>query len=966
MSATTSHCLPGALVSLATQRRSIYPVFLLVILISLLIGESRAGDFGQLFFPHMMFEARDPQPKLVIETGAHESKVNSVAIDKSCKFVVSGSQDQTVRLWSEGRLAQTWRLPDNDGHSNVLAVAMSFDAQKIAAVGDTGLYLLDVRGRDAKKISTLPSRFAGFRYEFTHLVSGARLTFSSDGNRLAVSVGRVGFRLFDMGSGQEIDSASTKPDKAVDASFFGDGRLITVSKDGSLRLYDQELRLLKSTKTRNAGARASRISAQSSGKYVAVAYEGNTQIEVYSVDDLRFEFSVEANSFDNAVSWSPDGEKLIAAGAYFARGSDKIWRSNLIVWSGAGRGARREQPASLDRVTDIQTCAGGFAFSSVDTKVGFVDWDGVEIWTRSGVAADFAKIENRFLASPDGRKIGFGMKRGSPATFLLLEISHAALRSAKDDDRRDLKPSDLARGSLSLQDGTRRLVAEKGLLQYNEGSKNIWRKEGPADVRSVSLTDDSGLVLAAFGDGTIRWYNKSNGTELLALFVNEENLRWIAWTPSGYFMASPGGEDMIGWRIYWGEQRSPDFYGASRFRDQFSRPDIVQKVLSTLDEAKAVEEADDAAHNRSNRTPLTKSLPPIIKILSPANGSVVQSREIVVQYELRSPSSLPIDTVEVLIDGLRPRGIHRLDSKMDRPRIERQVINIPDKDVQLTVFARSGSLTSEVATIDLKWGGAPNLDKVLKAKLYGVLVGVSNYGLRFAAKDAEDFAEALRFQKGEDEKSLYRDVELKTLTNGKATTEAIKEALAWLERSVTGQDVALVFLAGHGLTDSNQRYRYLAWDSNPSFPERNSLEGAVLIDRLRSIAGKKVVFLDTCYAGQVINAGTSTYINRIVQELADSRNGILAFASSSGNMPSQEDEKWQNGVFTRALIEGLPESGRKGKSPARKGVISAAALNLWLAERVEELTNGRQLPVMQNPDAVPNVPLFVAEKVSMK
>ena len=55
------------------------------------------------------------------------------------------------------------------------------------------------------------------------------------------------------------------------------------------------------------------------------------------------------------------------------------------------------------------------------------------------------------------------------------------------------------------------------------------------------------LLVVASRDGTIRWLRGSDGVELLALFVDVPTRRWVAWTPTGYYMASPGGEDLIGW-----------------------------------------------------------------------------------------------------------------------------------------------------------------------------------------------------------------------------------------------------------------------------------------------------------------------------------------------------------------------------------------------------------------------------------
>jgi hypothetical protein len=39
----------------------------------------------------------------------------------------------------------------------------------------------------------------------------------------------------------------------------------------------------------------------------------------------------------------------------------------------------------------------------------------------------------------------------------------------------------------------------------------------------------------------------------------------LAWTPKGYFVASPGAEDLIGWYVNCGFDTAPDLYPASTF-----------------------------------------------------------------------------------------------------------------------------------------------------------------------------------------------------------------------------------------------------------------------------------------------------------------------------------------------------------------------------------------------------------------
>ena len=108
----------------------------------------------------------------------------------------------------------------------------------------------------------------------------------------------------------------------------------------------------------------------------------------------------------------------------------------------------------------------------------------------------------------------------------------------------------------------------------------------------VNFSADGEIVAAACEDGTIRWLRWSDGQELLAFFVEPQSRKWVAWTPTGYYMASAGGEDLIGWQVNRGWEQEADFFPASQFRAQYNRPDIVRLVLQTRDEAEAVRRAN--------------------------------------------------------------------------------------------------------------------------------------------------------------------------------------------------------------------------------------------------------------------------------------------------------------------------------------------------------------------------------------
>jgi len=123
-----------------------------------------------------------------------------------------------------------------------------------------------------------------------------------------------------------------------------------------------------------------------------------------------------------------------------------------------------------------------------------------------------------------------------------------------------------------------------------------------------------------------------------------------------------------------------------------------------------------------------------------------------------------------------------------------------------------------------------------------------------------------------------------------------------------------------------------------------------------SLAGKTILFIDTCHAGNIMGArGVATDITGIVNELASAENGAVVFASSTGRQNSFEDLAWGNGAFTKAVVEGI--SGKADYTG--KGKITINMLDLYISERVKELTGGKQTPATAKPQTIPDFPLVL-------
>ena len=83
--------------------------------------------------------------------------------------------------------------------------------------------------------------------------------------------------------------------------------------------------------------------------------------------------------------------------------------------------------------------------------------------------------------------------------------------------------------------------------------------------------------------------------------------------------------------------------------------------------------------------------------------------------------------------------------------------------------------------------------------------------------------------------------------------------------------------------------------------------------------------------------------------------GVVIMAASTGNELSQERPEWGHGAFTKALLEGFD-----GKADVnRDGIVDMKEIDLYVTNRVKELTNGEQHPTTEIPRIMPNFPLMV-------
>ncbi len=217
-------------------------------------------------------EAQDlyERPVLVVDPGLHTAISKTAAADAAGRFVVTGSYDKTVRIWSaaDGKLLRTIRMPAGPGHIGaIFAVAMSPDGDVVAAAGyGEGQRIISIYVFD-RGSGKMISRIVG-------LPNGVHeLAFSADGRYLAATCGSGGLRVFDRDKNwSEAFRDEAYGDQSYGAAFTEDGRLATSSYDGEIRLYDPNFRLVATQKKELSGHFPDRIAFSPDGKVLAVGY----------------------------------------------------------------------------------------------------------------------------------------------------------------------------------------------------------------------------------------------------------------------------------------------------------------------------------------------------------------------------------------------------------------------------------------------------------------------------------------------------------------------------------------------------------------------------------------------------------------------------------------------------------------------------------------------------------------------
>jgi WD40 repeat protein len=236
-------------------------------------------------------------PRLVVPIG-HTGIVNSVAFSPDGKYVLTGSDDQTAKLWDR----YGHQIVSFSGHiSNVSSVAFSPNGQYVLTGSwDKTAKLWDLSGQQIRS-------FVG------HVSSIYAVAFSPDGKYILTGSEDQTAKLWDL-SGQQIQSFHGHTLNVSAVAFSPDGqRVLTGSWDTTAKLWDLSGNQIQSFEG-HKGIITS-VAFSPDGQSVLTAGSDDYTAKLWDLSGKTIQSFYEFGCVVTSVTFSPDG-KFILAGSF--------------------------------------------------------------------------------------------------------------------------------------------------------------------------------------------------------------------------------------------------------------------------------------------------------------------------------------------------------------------------------------------------------------------------------------------------------------------------------------------------------------------------------------------------------------------------------------------------------------------------------------------------------------------------
>jgi uncharacterized caspase-like protein len=281
-----------------------------------------------------------------------------------------------------------------------------------------------------------------------------------------------------------------------------------------------------------------------------------------------------------------------------------------------------------------------------------------------------------------------------------------------------------------------------------------------------------------------------------------------------------------------------------------------------------------------------------------------------------------------------------------------QIAGAPtSKMIDASIPLNAGSNEIRLEARDITGSVSNEIIKVLrnKPKLFGLFIGIGRYAdkeiptLTYAKNDAEELYRLFAQQKA------FESPQLRLLIDEQATRANITEGLAYFLAKAAPQDLAIIFLAGHGMQEAGE-YFFIPYDAVKANLFGTAVKDVEFESSMRRIVARRVILLtDTCHSGGIVsttrNRGSADGMHNYLQTLTKAE-GRITISASEFSEVSLEDARLQHGIFSYYLLQGL----LGGADSNQDQMVGVMELYRYISEKIPDVTRGAQHPVLLVPE----------------
>lgn len=480
---------------------------------------------------------------------------------------------------------------------------------------------------------------------------------------------------------------------------------------------------------------------------------------------------------------------------------------------------------------------------------------------------------------------------------------------------------------------------------YDQALK-LWDIETGEEVRTfkghtgaVSFTafsPDSKMIYSGSTDGTIRLWNVSDGREI-ALMTGFTDGEWITITPEGYFTSSPNGGKHLNIRISSKDRNKiPEVLSIDKFYNTFYRPDLVEAKLKGKDISQY------ARNINLEKVFQQGGLPPSVKFLT--RSGISDDKDITIKTEFCDKGggigdiTIYLNDMPIVVEtGGRGIKIIKKTSGAEQCYSFEKLITLQNGEniISIMAYNKTNTIESEISQIELIY----KISKTFKPDMYILAVAINNYRdvdlrLKYSINDSEELVKTVNATAA----PLYDKIHVYKIYNEEAIKEKIEKTFEEIGKKTRRDDVFLLFVAGHGITNEKDgAYYFLPVNFRYTDEEAITMQGVSMNDFKKYLtniqAMKSLLLLDTCNSGSFAEAIASrgmiekTAITKLTKAVG--RATIVASSKSQVALEGYEG----HGVFTYTVIDAL-----KGKAADKEGKITINGLATYVEDLLPKLT----------------------------